>query len=101
MLRLIAAVEAAKMPGGKQRDQQHASTAGEDVACVPHPKITDAQHQDITGDDVKKSPKHVDGRRREPFPWRLCEWALERPAHHAADEMWNGIRKEGTAEKIR
>jgi len=62
MLRLIAAMEAAKVPGGKKRDQERASAARKNVACVPHSKITDAPDEDIADDEIEKTPEHIDGR---------------------------------------
>ncbi len=62
MLRLIAAVEAAKMPGGKKRDQERAGGACKDVARVPQSKIADAADEDIADDDIEKAPEHIDGR---------------------------------------
>ena len=62
MLRLIAAVEAAKVPGGKKRDQERASAERGDVTCVLQPKIADTADEQVADDDVEKAPKHVDGR---------------------------------------
>ena len=89
------------MPGQKKRDKERAGPAGKDVTSVPHSKIAEPKHEDIASDEIEKAPQDVDGRRREPFPRRSRERALERPAHHPADEMWYAIRKKGAAKKIR
>jgi hypothetical protein len=100
MLRLIAAVEAAKVPGRKKRNKERASAACKDVACVPQSKITDAADEDIADDDIEKAPEDVDGRRREALSRRLGEGALKRPARHAADDMRDCVRKERATKEI-
>src|ERR1700683_4870826 len=100
MLRLIAAVEVAKVPGGKKRDEERASAKCDDATRVLQPKISDAADEQIADDDVERAPKHVDGRRGESFARRLGEGTLKRPAQHAADDMGDCVRQEGAAKEI-
>ncbi len=87
-LRRIAAVEAAELPRrNRARSAERPTPSATTSLGVPQFEIADAADEDIADDDIEKSPEHVDGRRGEPLPRRLGERALERLAHHAADEM--------------
>src|SRR5260370_10243272 len=60
---------------------------------MPNEKITNGQ--------VDKSPKHIQGRGREPYATRFGKWALKGTPHHAADKMRNGVGEKEAAEEVR
>ncbi len=64
-------------------------------------EITDAAHQQVADNNSEEAPNHIDDRRRKPRPGRPGERALEWPSNRAAHDMWYGIRKKETTEKIR
>ncbi|WP_157831363.1 hypothetical protein [Prodigiosinella confusarubida] len=93
-------MESANVPGGKKRYQENACAAGDGVTRVSQSKV-DPADEDVADGEIEKAPKYVDGRRGEPLPRWLCERALERPTHHAADEMWYGVRQKCAAKEVR
>ncbi|MEF9673726.1 hypothetical protein QNM99_22260 [Pseudomonas sp. PCH446] len=52
MLRLITAVEATKVPGGKKTDQECSRAERSDVSGVPQGKIANTAKKQIADDDV-------------------------------------------------
>jgi hypothetical protein len=72
MLRLIAAVEAAKVPGGKKRDQERASAACKDAAYVAQSKIADVADEDIADDDIEKTQSTLTVDEERPCPGGLA-----------------------------
>lgn len=63
-------------------------------------EASNAAEKDIRNNQIKKSPKHIDHRRRETLARRFCKWALKGMPHRAADKMRNGVCKKNATKEV-
>jgi hypothetical protein len=59
MLRCVAAIELAELPGHLKTDQQCANPEGEGVGCRSQLKAAYAHYEKVSGNGVEKAPQHI------------------------------------------
>jgi len=94
-------MEAAKVACPHQAHKKKTNPQDGHLARGTRIEISDVADQNVSDDEVKKSPHHVDSRRRKSLSGRFGERALKGVTHHPADKVGNSIRKKRTTKKIR
>ena len=64
-------------------------------------KVPDLAHKQISDSKVEDAPQDIDRRRRQPYPGRGREGALESMARDPVAEMGQRVREEGAPEEVR
>ncbi len=94
-------MEAAEEARAHQAHQEKAQSQGCYIRRGTQTEVSDPANEKVSDGEVRKSPEHVDGRRRQSLTGRLGKGTLKRTTHYAAHEVWNRVAEKSAAEEVR